>query len=105
MAKYVEPRDLTISGLSFKLTCPEYPEQYDVFSEDGRQVGYVRLRFGYLYASYLDCDGETVYFSEDFAGDGSFFKDKERIFHLSKIAEAIKHRMSEKARQAAALAP
>lgn len=83
------PRNLHISGLFFKCTCSACPEQYDVFTAAGEQVGYVRLRHGSLYAEYPDVGGECVYDTEAFAGDGSFLDDKERIYHLTKIADAL----------------
>lgn len=90
------PRNLHISGLFFKCTCFSCPEQYDVFTAAGEQVGYVRLRHGSLYAEYPDVGGECVYDTEAFAGDGSFLDDKERIFHLTKIADALMAKEMEK---------
>jgi len=90
------PRNLHISGLFFKCTCSPCPERYDVFTAAGEQVGYVRLRHGSLYAEYPDVGGECVYDTEAFAGDGSFLDDKERIYHLTKIADALMTKEMEK---------
>lgn len=90
------PRNLHISGLFFKCTSSSCPEQYDVYTAAWEQVGYVRLRHGSLYAEYLDVGGECVYDTEAFAGDGSFLDDKERIYHLTKIADALMAKEMEK---------
>ena len=83
------PRNLELNGLFFKCTCHSCPEQYDVFTAAGEQVGYVRLRHGSLYAEYPDVGGECVYDTYAFAGDGYFRNDKERLYHLENIADAL----------------
>jgi len=82
--------DLQIDDLRFVLTCSACPEQYDVFL-DGKQIGYIRLRWGHLRADYPDCGGRSVYSSEIGDGEwtGCFTDEKERIFHLTKIAEIL----------------
>lgn len=52
--------DIKIKGLTFVQTCFACPEQYDVYDGD-RQVGYVRLRHGYLTCEYPDVGGEEIY--------------------------------------------
>lgn len=80
---------MKIGKYEFKCTCECCPEQYDVFDENGNQVGYVRLRWGSLYATCPDVGGDTVY-SHDFPNDhGSFESDEERTKHLNRIANAI----------------
>lgn len=82
------------NGLVFVMTCEGCPEQYDVFLEDGQtQVGYVRLRWGYLYCAYPAYSGEVIY--DALVGDGwtgRFRDEKQRNHHLKKIAKAIKKR-------------
>ena len=81
---------MEVAGLRFELTCVSCPEQYDVFDKDDIQVGYVRLRHGYIYASCPDVGGELVY--ENAAGGfdaGNFKNQIEREFHLREIAKAI----------------
>lgn len=85
---------MKIYKYEFKCTCSAYPEQYDVFDEDGTKVGYVRLRWGSLYAKYPDIYGNTIY-SHDFPNDrGSFASNEERMKHLTAIANAIHKRVN-----------
>jgi hypothetical protein len=78
-----------IQGLIFKQTCAACPEQYDVFDKDAKEIGYVRLRWGELYAE-CPYGGDVVY--EASVGDGlagCFESDEQRMRHLTQIAEAI----------------
>ena len=80
---------MKIKNYEFVQTCEVCPEQYDVFDENNDLVGYVRLRWGWLYAKCPHVGGTTVY-SVDFDHDGGFFRsDEERMRHLNAIAEAI----------------
>ena len=72
--------NLLIDGYKLVLTCFACPEQYDVFDDEGTQVGYLRLRHGHFRADCPDYGGETVY-SIDTLGDG-IFEDGERYKHL-----------------------
>lgn len=81
---------MKIGKYEFKKTCDACPEQYDVFDPDGKQVAYVRLRWGGLYASCPDVGGTIVYEADAGGHDGGCFKsDSERMRHLRKIAERI----------------
>ena len=83
-----------INELVFVKTCGACPEQYDVFDSNGNQVGYVRLRFGYLQVDYPDYDGEVIYdheFSDEWKGS---FTEEEREHYLKEIAEAISKRIA-----------
>lgn len=83
---------IEIDDLTFKLTCGACPEQYDVFDSAGKQVGYVRLRFGVLRCDVPDCGGPDIY-QHSFDNDtwkGVFDSDEEREEHLTAIADAIK---------------
>ncbi len=84
----------TIEGLRFVLTSGRSPEQYDVFFED-RQVGYVRLRWGYLRVDVPECGGEEVLASgdDDDIGDGDFDTEELRALWLTRAAQAIRGRM------------
>lgn len=74
----------------FNLTCESCPEQYDVFDKDGKQVAYVRLRWGELYAECPDVGGVEVYYTGLRDGlAGNFKNDHERKYHLTKISQAI----------------
>lgn len=86
---------ITTYNFEFIETCGACPEQYDVFLE-GKQVGYVRLRWGRLRCDYPDVGGETIYsyYWED-AWLGEFPNDEEREFHLEKIAFYLYNRISE----------
>lgn len=80
---------MKIKNYEFVQTCVAFPEQYDVFDENDNQVGYVRLRWGNLYAQCPDVDGVTVY-SVDLDHElGSFSSNEERMQYLNVIAEAI----------------
>ena len=68
-------------------TCDACPEQYDAFDENGKQVGYLRLRHGYFRVDCPDVGGETVYSAEP-EGDG-IFMDWERESYLLAAKEAI----------------
>lgn len=84
-------------GLELEMTCGACPEQYDV-KKDGKIVGYIRLRWGYLRADYPDCGGETIYNAT--IGDGQWtgsFDDEgdERTIHLIKIRDKILEKIEE----------
>lgn len=70
-----------------------YPEQYDAFDADGRQVGYLRLRHGLFRVDIPDCGGKTVYLAQP-KGDGSF-TDDERKYHLDQAKKAIQNAQDE----------
>lgn len=81
---------MKIGDYEFVCTCSACPEQYDVFDKDGNQVGYVRLRWGSLYAECPYVGGTEVYRSG--VGDnwgGCFKDDKQRRIHLNRIAKRI----------------
>ena len=82
---------MQINGFELKMTCPAYPEQYDVF-KDGEQVGYLRLRHGYFSCDYPDCNGETIFEAEP-KGQG-YFEDEERDFYLTQAIEIIQKKIN-----------
>lgn len=86
---------MIIEGLNFKKTCDACPEQYDVF-KDEKQVGYVRLRWGYLSCRYPDYEGDEIY-SESFddAWKGCFDDNNERNKYLLIIANELNNYMEE----------
>ena len=80
---------MIIKGLSFNKTCSACPEQYDV-DYNGKQVGYIRLRWGRLAVKYPDVGGEIIY--EASIGDGltgEFESEEQRQYHLANIADKI----------------
>jgi hypothetical protein len=81
------PVDCEISGYKLVCTCRACPEQYDVFEQDGKKVGYLRLRHGTFRADAPSCGGDTVYSSMP-RGDG-IFDDDEREKELTNAVEAI----------------
>ena len=83
-----------ISEFVFVETCGACPEQYDVFDSNGNQVGYVRLRFGYLRVEYPDYGGEVIYDHEFSDGWKGMFTEDEREYYLKEIAEAISKRIA-----------
>lgn len=87
---------IKIDNLTFYKTCDACPEQYEVRDENDKEVGYVRLRWGYLRVDYPCCGGETIYdaYMDDWWA-GCFMSEKERMEHLTKIARAIRERMKQ----------
>ena len=85
-------------GLYFWPTCDQCPEQYDVFTPEGEQVGYVRLRHGELTAEHPDYGGEEVYTTEDDVGDGCFDTEELRTKHLTAIGQVLVRHMDRKAK-------
>ncbi len=94
---YQKPKTLDIKGLTFKLTCSESPEQYDVLNGD-TQVAYVRLRHGWLYVSNPSMDDiwwqidDTDDVEVRLQGDGIFENASEREYFLNKIAGVVLER-------------
>ena len=84
----------TIEGLRFVLTSDRSPEQYDVFQGD-KQVGNVRLRWGFFRVDLGECGGERLLESgeEDDIGDGDFDTEELRAVWLTRAAQAIKARL------------
>lgn len=89
------PTSCEIDGFKLVCTCPACPEQYEVFTQAGEQIGYLRLRHGWFRADYPRCGGETVYESNP-KGDG-IFDDDERLSELTKAVRALAHRHAAKA--------
>ena len=77
---------MNIKGYELVQTCWACPEQYDVFKDD-KQVGYLRLRHGWFYASVPDCSDEIVYEAHP-KGDGTFEED-ERMNYLEEAIKTI----------------
>lgn len=80
------------NGLEIKNTSGACPEQYDVF-KDGKQVGYLRLRWGGFRVDYPDAGGETIY-EADPIGDG-VFDEHERLIYLTKAMRSILKRLED----------
>lgn len=73
------------------LTCGACPEQYDALDEEGKKVGYLRLRHGSFRVDYPDCGAETI-FEASPKGDGCF-DDNERDYYLRFAVDAIERRI------------
>ena len=70
-------------------TCHACPEQYDVFNEEGIQVGYLRLRWGHFYAQcYVSSFHHPTVYEADTIGDG-LFDSSERTHHLNEACKCI----------------
>ncbi len=82
-------QDIIIDGCRLIMTSMACPEQYDVFDENDKKVGYLRLRHGTFRADAPVVGGDTVYESHP-KGDG-VFEDDERIPELRKAVAAIKN--------------
>lgn len=72
-------------------TCDACPEQYDVFDGE-RQVGYIRLRHGFMRVDCPDSGGTTVYTARP-EGDG-IFEPHERDYFLRFAVDAIQRWMA-----------
>lgn len=81
---------LKVEGYTLKCICGACPEAYEVFDNDGNQVGYLRLRHGWFRADYPEANGEIVYESNP-RGDGVFDED-ERMEELTKAVRALAER-------------
>ena len=75
----------------FLKTCEACPEQYDIYTKSGQQVGYVRLRWGELRVDYPKCGCDTIY-SYKFEDNmkGGFDSQEERDKFLLDIVKALK---------------
>lgn len=79
-------------GFNFTLTCASCPEQYDVTDCNGKQVAYVRLRWGGLSVVVPDVGGELIHDkSYDEAYLGEFPNEEERESQLNIIADKLKN--------------
>lgn len=81
--------NLLIDGYKLVLTCFACPEQYDVFDDEGKQVGYLRLRHGHFTVSCPDYGGEVVYDIHPM-GDG-IFRPAERMLYLREAVTRIQN--------------
>lgn len=83
---------VTKYAIEFKMTCPAYPEQYDVYKGD-EYVAYVRLRWGELtvhpvFNGEVEWTKEICSFDLDNL-DGEFKNKIERMKHLKECAIKI----------------
>ena len=81
---------IEINGFKLVKTCNSFPEQYDVFNADNKQVAYFRLRGGHFSATVPDVGGEVVYKAEP-NGNGEF-DDDERMKYLTEAIQAIENK-------------
>ena len=85
---------MQILDYNLVLNCGACPEQYDVFDSEGKQVGYLRLRYGGFRADYPDCGGDTVYSHRfDDGWKGIFDDDVERVFFLTEAVKALHNKI------------
>lgn len=90
-SKLIEKSGFGLEGLKFKQITCMCPEQYDVF-KDGKQVAYIRLRWGHFTVEIPDVHGKII-FEKQFKDSlkGAFDKDeREKCLHLA--AKKIKER-------------
>lgn len=81
-----------LNEFDVSMLCGGCPEQYEIYRK-GKQVLYVRLRYGGLSAWYPDESGESIYqhrFSDNYKG--VFVDSEERNRYFNEIYDAyIKH--------------
>jgi hypothetical protein len=77
-------------NIKFVKTCTACPEQYEAFIGK-KQVGYLRLRWGYFEVEYPDVGGkELLGIQIDKSGwQGEFNDEEQRKFYLKKAKEVI----------------
>jgi hypothetical protein len=83
-------KHIEISGLTFTQVSKRYPEAYDVFDNNGTQVGHVRLRWGCLSCHCPNAKGERIYesfFERDCMGE--FDTDESRQIFLADVANVL----------------
>lgn len=87
---------IEIGGLVLEQTSAGCPEQYNVFNYKGEKVAYLRLRHGCFRADCPNESGEmeTIWWTYDCRGDGSFYSD-ERLYFLKKAVKEIKKHIME----------
>ena len=93
MAKVITAQRSSDPGIVYKLRqiTDVCPEQWEVFTERGEQVGYIRLRHGRLSCKYPDVNGVEVY-SHNFVesrSKGCFYDQEERNHYLSECLDEI----------------
>ena len=88
-AGVVWPGRQTIDGLELRVTCPAWPEQYDVFEGDA-QVAYFRLRHGEFRVDVPTCGGPTIYVASP-RGDGMFTQDERQMYLTEAVAAVRQH--------------
>lgn len=78
----IKPGDIRL-----EMTCPSFPETYDAFDKEGRQIGYLRVDTWEFTVTCPDVEGALVYSAG--CGGGMFYSDIERESYLSKAKRAI----------------
>ena len=68
--------NLIIHGYILNQTCFACPQQFDVFDNEGTQVGYIRVRHGMIKVHCPDYGGDIVYYSS-IKGDGVLIEQEE----------------------------
>ncbi len=69
-----------IKDIELKLTCEACPEAYEAFM-NGKQIGYLKLRYGNFTVEYPREGGKVIYRGYP-QGDGEF-EENERELHLN----------------------
>lgn len=88
-------KQIRISGLNFVQVSKCYPEAYNVYDNNGDQVGQVSLRWGCLSCKYPNSKGERIYesfFERDFMGE--FDTDDQRRIFLEDVAHTLIQKIS-----------
>lgn len=79
---------MIVGQYNFVQTCEACPEQYDVY-RDGKKIGYVRLRYGYLTADLNNVEVYRHRFNDD-EYKGCFDTNAERDIFLKYISRKLK---------------
>lgn len=79
-------------NIELRCTCGASPEQYDAFLDD-KQVGYIRLRWGFLSVRYPDNEGEAVLTFQFDDGWKGGFDSEESEYWLQQCKMAIATRI------------
>jgi hypothetical protein len=82
----IQSGGMSWEDIELEQTCGACPEQYDAFYQ-GRQVGYLRLRWGHFRVDFPSCGSKTIYEASP-QGDG-IFEWEEREYYLTEAKKAI----------------
>lgn len=88
---------MIIKGLDFDCLCLSPYEQYDVFDNQRKKVGYIRLCCGELTCSHPDASGKIIYHAKvEDCWSGRFKNRMQRGEYLCEIADIIVENIGER---------
>ena len=74
----------------FLRTCPACPEEYDIYTDSGKQIAYMRLRWGTLRLETPSHQGKLIYIDKfEDSMKGAFDNQEERDFYLGVAVDTL----------------